>query len=327
MKSLLFDIEGADKLNRLVQFQIASHLFIVCNYNPTTFNLLSEDARFQQGILNLYKFAIDTSLIHKIRRIDEELGRVVWQKNKNDFIELSKHIETISVLRTYIAHNNNNNETVSKAEAWIRKVIHKNKFELIDDYKVAFKELEKIGIELYDSTDRIIRNFAKEYTKEKVGSVFQKYIILFYESNDKIIREAIRSEYRILVNHQGSIKDGLLADWCQRMYVGNREKQISFLSSYLPSVKGDTKMKIENKIEQIRNEIEEIQLAIAKQYCNGDKTLLRSYDYLNYYCTNFGIKCQERLPEVIKNKLTMLPQDMVQFIVCEDFKGVPVTES
>lgn len=127
MRSILFSSDGADDLNRLVQRGIAKHLFVVCNYNAGSFPAINADAKFLQGVLNLYKFTVDAGLIGKLSQIDDDLGCVIKNKYKNDFRELKKCLDTIGSLRTYIAHNNDRNETVKWAESWMIQVVHKSR--------------------------------------------------------------------------------------------------------------------------------------------------------------------------------------------------------
>lgn len=325
MNNVLFDSEGATKLNKLVQVQIAPHLFLICNYNPATFTLLSDDARFNQGVLNLYKFSIDTSLINKISRIDLDLGGVTRQKHNREWSELRDYLDTISILRTFFAHNNNNNEIISRAESWVRKVIHKNDFETLDDYKMALKELEKIGQNLFNVVECIVNCMVNDYPKEKLQTILEDYILQFYESNDKLIKEVLCSTYQLQGNYRGNVKENLLANWCREMYVGSREKRVSNLEQFLVKAKGDSARKIQALIEQTEKEIDDIQTKVANQYYGGNKSHLRSYDYLNYYCYDFGNKCLAKLPEIKKRNYTMLPEDMVQYIVAEDFNNVQVS--
>ena len=326
MKSILFDSEGATNLNKLVQAQIAPHLFIICNYNPNTFYLLSDDAKFNQGVLNLYKFSIDTSLINKISQIDSDLWGVMRNKHGKELSELKGYLDTISLLRSFLAHNNNNNEIISRAESWARKVIHKKDFETIGDYTVALKELENIGRNLFTVVDSIIKCMVKEYPKKDLQAILEDYIVRFYESNDKLIKEVLCSTYQLQRNCRGDVKENLLANWCREMYVGAREKKINNLKQFLVKAKGDSAQKIQALIEQTEKEIDEIQAKVADKFCRGNKSNLCSYDYLNYYCYDFGNKCWTKLPEIIKRNYTMLPEDMVQYIVAEDFNNVQIVE-
>lgn len=325
MKNILFDSKGAEDLNRMIQSQIAPHLFLICNYNPNAFTILSEDARFIQGIANLYKFAIDVSIIKKIKIIDQELGSTIRVKHKSSLLELNRNLNIIGTLRTFAFHNNDHSDTIDKTEKWIINTIHKKEFETSDDYTIAFRELERIGDKIYKEVVEILKYMDKEYTRKELIEAFQKQILLFYKTNNRLIKEELRAAYKARNTTCGIVKDIWLAGWCKKMYIGSREEKIKFLSKQLTRCKGDQKKKLEVFINNIQAEVEKIrrQVESSDSFKRG-ASRMRNYDYLDFYCTNISEKCTTLLPDILRQKFTMLPQDMIQYIIDKDFGAVPI---
>ena len=324
MENVLFDTTASDSLNKLIQTQIASHLFIICNYNPNAFTVINEDAKFLQGIANLYKFTIDTSLINRIKRIDDKLGGIVRCRYQSSISDLTKYLDTISNLRTVAFHNNDHGEAVEKTERWMINTIHKKQPETIADYSKALKELERIGERTYGVVSQIINYMIKAYSKKDLIKAFQEQIVYFYQTNDKLIKEELRAAYLSQSTVRGIVKDSYLAAWCQEMYIGQFEKQLQFFSNYLPSAKGDQKAKLQARIDQIQKQIDETKTDVANrsERCQGNVFNLSSFDYLDFYCLTISQKCSANLSEIVQLGLTMLPQDMIQYIISTDFKSI-----
>ena len=322
MENVLFDFQGANRLNKLVQTKIAPHLFLVCNYNPNAFMLISEDAKFIQGVANLYKFAIDSSLIKRIKRIDYELGGKINKKYRSYISSLEKDLETINYLRTFAFHNNNDNEIMDKTEAWLISVIQKKQFETANDYEKAVNTLKSLGDNLYRNVIKILEQMVKEYDHEKLVNEFQNEIVLFYKDNDRIVKDELRNVYKSVVNSRGIVNDRALANWCQKLYIGQNKDKIDYLSAFIPRSKGDQKEKLNEKISQLQSEIDKTQEQVINLF--GKRGSVGNFDYLNFYCYSIEEKCNIFLLDIQKRRMTMLPQDMIQLIISEDFKSVPI---
>lgn len=334
MGKILFDPQGANALNKFVQSKVAPHLFIVCNYHPDVFNLFSDDARFIQGILNLYKFSIDTSLINRIGQIDRKLGGIIHRKYKKSMSELEKCLETISYLRTFAAHNNDHNDKIDKTEAWLIHIIHKKQFDTIEDYSKALKELDRLGDKTYAVVTDILNYMVKEYSKEDLCKVLQGYILSFYNSresnpNTSLFKEELRAAYRARTRSGGIIQDRSLGIWCRNKYLKDLEEKINLFNSYLPILKGDPKRKVVESIAQIQNDIYKIESQVANKSnrCRGDVTKLNAFDFLDFYRKTSVDNCTKILPDLLRQNLTMLPQDMFQYIIINDFDSVPLEEA
>ena len=99
MNTPVISAETANRLNRLVQTQIDSRLFLFCNYEPTHSYTISEDAQFLTAVQDLYKFAIDSS------GILQYYYRYVPKADQYQFKPLSGILDKIKALRSVIDHN------------------------------------------------------------------------------------------------------------------------------------------------------------------------------------------------------------------------------
>lgn len=334
MVKILFDPQGANALNKLIQSKVAPHLFIVCNYHPDVFSMFSDDARFILGVLNLYKFSIDTSLINRLGQIDKKLGGNVRRKYRNSLSELEKCLETVSYLRTFAAHNNDHNDKIDKTEAWLIHIIHKKQFETIEDYSEALKELNRLGERIYNTVTEILNHMCKEYSKGELCEIFQDYILNFYSvmeenTNTSLFKEELRAAYRARSQTRGVIQDRSLGLWCKNKYLKALEDRQDILSSCVPRLKGDQKRQVVESINQIKDEIDKIERQVANNSnrCKGDVAKLSVLDFLDFYRRDSVDNCTKVLPNILKEKLTMLPQDMFQYIIMNDFGSVPLDEA
>lgn len=164
----------------------------------------------------------------------------------------------------------------------------------------------------------------KEYAKNVLQQTVEHYIVMFYQSNTRILKNELRMAYQSQSFIAIDVKDLHLAEWCQEKYCGPIQKKKSFYESYLSKTKGEQKKKLIDALEKLEEQDLCIQRKIANFSCEGDTSRLRIYDYLDYYLDELGRQCEIMIPEIIDKKMTMFPQDMIQYIIAKDFEGVPI---
>lgn len=326
MKNILFDDEGAIFLNQLIQEKVAGHLFVVCNYNPVAFEPINDDARFLQGISNLYKFAIDCSLINRLKRIDDSLGGICSKNNRRDFNNYKKCLDDINALRTYTDHNNFHNEFIVQVELWIQKVTKKKKLESMRDYTLALRELENLAEKTFDLSRTIINALVNTYPKDDLQNAFQDEIVYFYKNNTRIIENELKQLYRSQMACPEIVKNGFIADWCLKKYCGQYEETIRKLSAFREYSEGKDIQKIETAIAEYENQLTAIKHKVAdnSKTCKGNIDKLSVYDYLEYYKKDVVKRILSSLSEIKNHGYTMLPQDMIQFFISRDFQGITI---
>ena len=88
----------------------------------------------------------------------------------------------------------------------------------------------------------------------------------------------------------------------------------------------DFEIKLLEKIEEITSKISLIEKKVAERSnkCKGNISKISNLDYLDYYCYDTAERCLSVVHDLKNQKLSMLPQDMIQYIIDLDFKQVPI---
>lgn len=186
--NIAFSSMEAENLNKMVCDTIAEHLFILCNYNPESVLVFSEDARFMQASLNMYKLLVDAGICNNLRIIGKKYSI------NYDYTGLENIINIIYSIRTTLGHNldirNGNEEDKQVVEQWFLKVVGKTKLTTSGEYKKVVEEIEKYG----ENSVNILKNFieiaGKSKKKSEIIREWEKLIIKFYKRpNSKNIIE------------------------------------------------------------------------------------------------------------------------------------------
>lgn len=341
--SVLFDKDASENLNELVRNKIAPHLFVLCNYEPDCLPVFGDDAKFIQGVMNFYKYAHDASLIEQLWNIDKQMGERVISSNRVLFNDLKRITDLISDWRTLYCHNiseaSGNDDKRERCQRWLSKAIGKKEIEKLDDYHFALKKLEAEAQRVYEIAKIIICKFSECYAdKMKLIATWEDYIIKYYglPTNEAIIKSQLKLAYMALFNSNGETQlSRELACWCKNMYLQEEQNCRLFeeneqqLQKKL-SVEEFSKLREvyeeqKRKISQLKNDIvkskqkgksEEIRRRITVES-------LREFDYLDYYIADVrNKKIREYIPKAIAEGYTMLPQDIIQYIIEVDFEGV-----
>lgn len=148
MNTPVISAETANRLNRLVQTQIDSRLFLFCNYEPTHSYTISEDAQFLTAVQDLYKFAIDSS------GILQYYYRYVPKADQYQFKLLSGILDKIKALRSVIDHNQSaangmvEQNLIQICATWVERVLGKSEPNMMQDFTILTAELTQMGKDL-----------------------------------------------------------------------------------------------------------------------------------------------------------------------------------
>ncbi len=176
--------EAAQKLNEKVQKQINSHLFLFCNYEPTTYLGTSEDAKFLIAIQDLYKFAIDTSAV-----IDRYWSYL--PKECKQFRGLKKILEQVKMLRTQYSHNQSDadgfvaREQLECYSKWIMEAIHKTEPESEEDYAAMNQKLQEMSEALLRQLNQFVDYVSNAPNKQELVQKWKDGILYWYTHNTK----------------------------------------------------------------------------------------------------------------------------------------------
>lgn len=219
--SILFDGNTADALNDAVKSKVAAHLFMFCNYNPGPVDTYSVDARFIQGVLNLYKLLIDCSIVGSVTKM---CANAISQSRLYD---LKHYRNDASVLRTALAHNidarNWTGEAVCEYTSWLQRESGKDKAESADDYAVLLQKLETIANDAMAILNDFVDKIAMSEQKDDAIARWENCIIDFYSkgtTGKQIFEGQLRDAY--LATHTSARRNGCknldVARWIQEEY-------------------------------------------------------------------------------------------------------------
>ncbi len=334
--NIAFSPESAEILNKNVRNLIAKHLFLTCNYNPTTiFTPTSVDAVFFAAALNMYKFLIDSGICNNLTALKQY--RLYY-----NYQEMNNIIQVIKALRTVLGHNlselNGNIEDKIIVEQWFKQILGKEFTNTEEEYTKALNTIKKYG----DDSVKILTILIKKIStfqgeaKAKAISEWERLIINFYKrSSTKAIFEGqLTMYYRARVGHIRKNERCYVAAFVKKMLTF--EDKIQELEEYKQQILNIIKTskkpgKIKLIIDKIDKGIEDIEIKkntnnaqIAKEM-KKESDRLSEFNYYDYYL-------EKKLPEIIKKKISnnknivsLLPQELVQEILDEDFKNVSIT--
>lgn len=322
-KEVIYGVEETDAVNRVVQEKIANHLFLTCNYAPSPYVIYSEDAKFVVGILNLYKYVIDGSIIDKIpNMISENMEGVINRK------EFGEKINLVKALRTVYCHNESqvsgNDDDVKRVDAWILK-----RPQSVQDYVILNRKLQTLASEIDSLIYKFIEVGSKCKQKPLLISNWEEEIADFYRRPNtmQILRGQLKKFYaaRFGIQDIDSSMNYRVAKCVGQYYIGELEaelekvkKKYNILSPQSRSVLASYVNKKENELLNRKNEIIKRLGKDAKKPEDLDKN---PYMYIDYYMTELPQKIIDFMNSTADTNVygTLLPQDIVQYIIKQDF--------
>lgn len=322
-ENIAFSPIEAEKLNKKVRDTLAEHLFVLCNYNPDSIMVFSEDARFMQASLNMYKFLVDAEICNNLRSIGKKYSI------NYDYVRLENIVKNINSIRSTLGHNlderNGTEEDKEAVEQWFLKVVGKKQLTNAEEYKKVVEEIEKYGEESVAILTDFIEAVGKSGKKNEIIEEWEKLIINFYKrSNSKKIFEGqlILAYQSRLGNARNSSKVNV-ASWVKKMFFYKEQSQISNLQEIMrkSSFSSSALKNIGEKIDENEKIINEKKDKVAF-FSEKSVDTLKTYDYWDYYMYILPAKIEEKLASGVVQSL--LPQDVVQQIIEEDFDGVPI---
>lgn len=322
-ENIAFSPIEAEKLNKKVRDTLAEHLFVLCNYNPDSIMVFSEDARFMQESLNMYKFLVDAGICNNLRSIGKKYSI------NYDYVRLENIVKNINSIRSTLGHNlderNGTEEDKEAVEQWFLKVVGKKQLTNAEEYKKVVEEIEKYSEESVAILTDFIEAVGKSGKKNEIIEEWENLIINFYKrSNSKKIFEGqlILAYQSRLGNARNSSKVNV-ASWVKKMFFYKEQSQISNLQEIMrkSSFSSSALKNIGEKIDENEKIINEKKDKVAF-FSKKSVDTLKTYDYWDYYMYILPTKIEEKLASGVVQSL--LPQDVVQQIIEEDFDGVPI---
>lgn len=322
-ENIAFSPIEAEKLNKKVHDTLAEHLFVLCNYNPDSIMVFSEDARFMQASLNMYKFLVDAGICNNLRSIGKKYSI------NYDYVRLENIVKNINSIRSTLGHNlderNGTEEDKEAVEQWFLKVVGKKQLTNAEEYKKVVEEIEKYGEESVAILTDFIEAVGKSGKKNEIIEEWENLIINFYKrSNSKKIFEGqLILAYQSRLGNARNFSKVNVASWVKKMFFYKEQSQISNLQEIMrkSSFSSSALKNIGEKIDENEKIINEKKDKVAF-FSEKSVDTLKTYDYWDYYMYILPAKIEEKLASGVVQSL--LPQDVVQQIIEEDFDGVPI---
>lgn len=323
MTDIVFSSEGGAYLNKETQSKIAKHLFLLCNYNVDSFRVFSEDARFFQAALNMYKFIVDAGICANLKVLGKE-NKVSW--NDKRFKEIS---DIVVAIRTTLCHNvdglNGTDEDKERAKKWLQKVIGKDEIISASDYTAATNKLIEYGSECVSILDQFVSNASSNVNVQNIIHDWEKIIISFYQrgNSKKILEAQLMMAYYAKIGGGHKPNRFMVAEWVKKMINADEISQINSMNEAL-RIKGlpnSSLILINERIENCKENIKKREKEILR-VLGLNKPEPNSFDYMDYYIKTIPQRIDNELSS--GNVTSLLPQDVVQQIIVCDFQNISV---
>lgn len=188
---------------------------------------------------------------------------------------------------------------------------------------------EAVGI-----VNDFIDSAQKAADQSRLIEEWEDLILRFYSTgnSENMVKGQLKRAYKVQWVTNGhaprDITSRDVAEWIKRMYYRDEQKKIDELQniielSRITPLSREALAQIQAKIAENQNKIREKESAIRKKI--GADIDNNVYLYLDYYIKEFPGK----LSRTVKTKNadeygTLLPQDIVQYMINEDFEGVSI---
>lgn len=332
--NILWSSEESVRLNKKIQDNIAKHLFLTCNYEIGPLQqVISEDAKYLTAVLNLYKFLIDSSIINRLDTLRKGHSEIHYEYKK-----LRKIIDMAKAFRTAFAHNESGESGNDSDQAvysdWVKSIIGQTEIRTFAQYETLRLELEARA----DEAVRIVNDFIDSAQKaaDQGGLIkeWENLILKFYATgnSDNIVKGQLKRAYKAQWVTDGhaprDITNRDVAEWIKKMYYRDEQREIDKFQNI---IEHSRKNPLSNRVlAQIRAKIEENEDKIRAKQSDIKKEIGADIDnnvylYLDYYIKKFPGKLSEAVETKSADEYgTLLPQDIVQYMINEDFDGVSI---
>lgn len=322
-ENIVFSPVEAEKLNKMVCETLAEHLFLFCNYNPDSIMVFGDDARFMQAVLNMYKLIVDAGICNTLRGIGKKYCI------NYDYKKLEEIIKNVNSIRTILGHNvderNGNTEDKKIVEQWFLKVVGKKQLTNAEEYKKAIDKMEKYGEDSVAILTNFIESAGKNDKKSEIIDEWERLIINFYRrlNSKNILEGQLMLAYQSRLGSKSIFSKVDVASWVKKMFFYREQLQINYLHEIMRKnlLSNSALEKISEKIGENEKIIREKNDKVAS-FSKKSVVSLRMFDYWDYYMYALPSKIEGKLSSGVVQSL--LPQDVIQQIIEEDFDGVPI---
>ena len=354
--------ESASRLNDIAQ-GIAPTLFWTCNYEPTVNYAIGQDAAFQLGVQDLYKFAIDTNCVLKTIAFNPKGSVCKDILTQSELRELRRCLDLVQTMRSIFDHNQsvlNGRLTVERQtffENWVRSQIGRDQPADLDDFDILCSALSECGLDLVRLSEAILLRISERQDRQKIADKWVDATLKWYcfGSRQEHYRSQLSDYYiaRALVRHAGFLvnTDAVtlrmkVNDWVRLQTTHYHEESIRRLqeeehgvreslenpNAFAIKIRNSQPEMYEKAVQLNRNRLLEISEEIqGKQHeMNRIRGVIESRFYGNGIAYFFDPnRLEAQLRETLNNleatgvAYTLLPQSFLQVDVERHFSGVP----
>lgn len=358
MSTPIISAETASNLNSKVMEKIDPRLYLFCNYEPTVRHVISEDAKYQISIQDLYKFSFDSGCIIKNYSKYLKKGQIA----EKEFFGFREILDCISMLRTIFDHNTSEQngriekERLEQYSIWIKSLLNKPNPEDINDYVILNKKLSDLASQLVDYIDRFIDRVSHNQRKSDIIQMWKAETLHWYCSNaktdiylgqlqDVYIANTIANGRDYSELYENSYIKRKVFRWIEAALYYPIENELLQLQqeieTYKKMLNGESAMyeamkkrmtpeEIENKGQCVKSLLEERQKRFGKLKSerNDLEENARNYKRGNYYVYRFFEHLETQLNTTVTRldaegiDYTYLPQDLIQEDILAYFEGV-----
>ncbi|MBO1872037.1 hypothetical protein J4O15_14155 [Lachnoanaerobaculum sp. Marseille-Q4761] len=319
-------------INNKVKQEVAYHLWIFCGYEDSEYNVVSTDAKFIKLINDLYKVFFDSSFIKGICNC-----KIIEENNWDYISDIKRKLYDINILRTAISH------TVSKENCkyhisiqfkeWINSKCGTYNPTKDIEFKKLISELLSLKKELFELLDRLLTDLSSlsPVNKSKLIENWEEMTVEFYLkgiNRDMFIGKLIewyKINEKIDLNKKIHIPRYKINEFVMNCICLKEQKKISCYEQL--KVKNFDKLTKEKKdrfddlIRELNSNIDKIKKDVA-DFVNKNIADLEAIHYMMYYLSDGVLrkKIEVAVSEIKKNGLTLIPQDLIGYMINEDLK-------
>lgn len=320
-------------INNKVRQEISYHLWIFCGYEDSEYNVVSTDAKFIKLINDLYNVFFDSSFIRGICNC-----KIVEENNWDYIRDIKRKLNDISILRTAISH------TVSKENCkyhisiqfkeWINSKCGTYNPTKDIEFEKLISELLLLKKELFNLLDRLLTDMSSlsSENKSKLIENWEEMTVEFYLkgiNRDMFIGKLIEW-YEINNNKIGlngkfytykyKINELIMNKICLK-----EQKKIDYYeqlrAEHFDKLTKEKKDRFDDFIRELNSNIDKIKKDVA-DFVNKNIEDLEAIHYTMYYLSDGVLrkKIKDAVSEIKKNGLTLIPQDLIGYMINEDLK-------
>ena len=204
--------------------------------------------------------------------------------------------------------------------------------ELECDYSKAVDALENMAERIYRNSEKLIKELGGCKDRKKVIESWENMIIGFYskKSGMKILEAQLCNAYLARCKNnsmlgENNIEYGVTI-WCRNYYFQKFQDEISIYEKaqekYADLLSRKEMLSIKCQIDEIKKNRKQKEKEIKSNLRRNNVNAENIFRYKNYYILEMSRRYRSFIPKIKDEQLTMLPHELMQYIIEADFKEI-----